>query len=126
MTQRWIVDAMNVIGSRPDGWWKDRRAAMVSLVDAIERWASADQRVTVVLERPPSPPLRSSVIEIAHAPRPAPDSADDEIVRLVEADDDPSNLTVVTSDGALSDRVLSAGARVYPAATFRNLVDPIR
>jgi hypothetical protein len=35
---RWIVDAMNVIGTRPDGWWRDRHAAMVRLVDLLERW----------------------------------------------------------------------------------------
>jgi predicted RNA-binding protein with PIN domain len=124
MTQRWIVDAMNVIGSRPDGWWKDRRAAMVTLVDRLEQWASSGHRVTVVFERPPSPPIDSSVIAIAHAPRAAANSADDEIVRLVETDDDPQNLTVVTSDGALADRVRGAGASVYPAASFRDLVDP--
>ena len=28
-----FVDAMNVIGSRPDGWWKDRAGAMRRLVD---------------------------------------------------------------------------------------------
>jgi hypothetical protein len=39
---RWIVDAMNVIGTRPDGWWKDRRRVMVGLVDQLERWASAE------------------------------------------------------------------------------------
>ena len=123
MTQRWIVDAMNVIGSRPDGWWKDRRGAMVALVDRLEHWASQGHPVTVVFERPPSPPIDSSVITIAHAPRAAANSADDEIVRLVESDDDPQNLTVVTSDGALADRVRRAGASVYPAAMFRNLVD---
>ncbi|EUA20673.1 hypothetical protein I552_6823 [Mycobacterium xenopi 3993] len=37
---RWIVDGMNVIGSRPDGWWEDRRRAMVALVDSLDRWAS--------------------------------------------------------------------------------------
>jgi predicted RNA-binding protein with PIN domain len=126
MTRHWIVDAMNVIGSRPDGWWKDRRAAMVSLVDKLERWASPDHRVTVVFEHPMSPPIESSVIEIAHAPRAAADSADDEIVRLVTAADDPADLTVVTSDTALVERVRAAGASVYPAATFRNLIDPRR
>jgi predicted RNA-binding protein with PIN domain len=125
MTQRWIVDAMNVIGSRPDGWWKDRRAAMVALVDHLEQWASQGHRVTVVFERPPSPPIDSSVIGIAHAPQAAANSADDEIVRLVAADQDPQCLTVVTSDGALSDRVREAGASVYPAGSFRNLIDPI-
>lgn len=122
---RWIVDAMNVIGSRPDGWWKNRRRAMAGLVDQLERWASTqDRQVTVVFERPTSPPIESSVIEIAHAPKAAANSADDEIVRLVQADDRPHDLTVVTSDGALADRVRKAGASVYPAASFRNLIDP--
>jgi predicted RNA-binding protein with PIN domain len=127
MTQRWIVDAMNVIGSRPDGWWKDRRQAMVKLVDQLERWAPGqDHRVTVVFEKPMSPPIDSSVIKIANAPRAAPNSADDEIVRLVEADDQPQDLTVVTSDSALSQRVRNAGASVFPAAGFRDLIDPVR
>lgn len=127
MTQRWIVDAMNVIGSRPDGWWRDRRKALVRLVDQLECWASSqDQGVTVVLERPMSPPIEARAIEIAHAPRAAPNSADDEIVRLVEADDQPHDLTVVTSDSALSERVRNAGASVFPAARFRDLIDPVR
>ena len=33
---RWLVDGMNVIGSRPDGWWKDRHAAMAGLVESLE------------------------------------------------------------------------------------------
>jgi predicted RNA-binding protein with PIN domain len=124
---RWIVDGMNVIGSRPDGWWKNRRRAMVGLVDQLERWASAEgNHVTVVFERPTSPPLHSSVIEIGHAPKAAANSADDEIVRLVRADKRPHEINVVTSDIALADRVRDAGASVYPAASFRNLIDPVR
>jgi uncharacterized protein YaiI (UPF0178 family) len=126
VTQRWIVDAMNVIGSRPDGWWKDRRGAIVRLVDQLECWASTQSHpVTVVLERPMSPPIDSSVIEVAHAPRAAANSADDEIVRLVQADHEPQDLIVVTSDGVLAERVRNAGASVYPAASFRNLIDPV-
>jgi hypothetical protein len=34
---RWYVDGMNVIGTRPDGWWRDRDAAMLHLVDLLER-----------------------------------------------------------------------------------------
>ncbi len=125
MIQRWIVDAMNVIGSRPDGWWKDRRGAMARLVELIEQWAqSQDSNVTVVFEQPMSPPIVSSVIEIAQAPRAAPNSADDEIVRLVQAADRPNDITVVTSDGTLVERVRRARASVYPAAAFRDLVDP--
>jgi predicted RNA-binding protein with PIN domain len=124
---RWIVDAMNVIGSRPDGWWKDRHGAMVRLVDHLERWTpTQDRRVTVVFERPTSPPIESTVVEIAHAPRPTANSADDEIVRLVEAHARPREVTVVTSDSTLADRVRTAGASVYSAAAFRNLIEPPR
>jgi YacP-like NYN domain len=122
---------MNVIGSRPDGWWKDRGRAMATLVENLDRWAlgqpgRADQTdtVTVVFERPPSTPITSSVIEIAHAPRAAANSADDEIVRLVRADAAPREIRVVTSDKALSDRVRGLGADVFPAPSFRDLVDP--
>lgn len=116
---------MNVIGSRPDGWWKDRFGAMTRLVEQLERWASADgHQVTVVFERPLTPPIRSSVIEVAHAPEAAANSGDDEIVRLVRADGQPQEVNVVTSDIALADRVRNSGASVYPAASFRRLIDP--
>lgn len=114
---------MNVIGSRPDGWWKDRHGAVVALVEKLESWASDGRRVTVVLERPPSPPIRSVVIEIAHAPVAAPNSADDEIIRLLRADAYPGEITVVTSDGALAERVRGTGAHVHPASGFRELID---
>src|SRR5258708_5750444 len=84
---------MNVIGTRPDAWWKDRHAAMIRLVDMLERWAAAGgEDVTVVFELPPSPPIRSTVIEVAHAPRPRRDSADDEIVRRLAADLQPGHV----------------------------------
>jgi uncharacterized protein YaiI (UPF0178 family) len=116
---------MNVIGTRPDGWWKNRRRAMLGLVDQLERWAAAEgNHVTVVFERPTSPPIRSSVIEIGHAPKAAANSADDEIVRLVQADERPHEIRVVTSDITLADRVRDAGASTFPAARFRKLIDP--
>jgi len=122
---RWIVDGMNVIGSRPDGWWRDRGSAMARLVEHLEQWAVAEGAdVTVVFERPPSPSIESAVIEVAHAPQPAPNSADDEIVRLVHADPHPDQIRVATSDRALSERVRAAGASVYPAERLRRLIDP--
>jgi uncharacterized protein YaiI (UPF0178 family) len=115
---------MNVIGTRPDAWWKDRHAAMVRLVDLLERWAASDgEEVTVVFEQPPNPPISSTVIEIAHAPRPRRDSADDEIVRRLAADPDPGAIRVVTSDRWLADRVYTAGASVEPAEPFRRRVE---
>jgi predicted RNA-binding protein with PIN domain len=121
---RWLIDGMNVIGTRPDAWWKDRHAAMVRLVDMLERWAAATgEDVTVVFEQPPSPPIRSTVIVVAHAPRPRRDSADDEIVRLLLADAMPGAIRVVTSDIWLSDRVHAAGGTVEPSAPFRTLIE---
>ncbi len=115
---------MNVIGTRPDGWWKDRHAAMVRLVDSLERWSAADGGdVTVVFEQPPRPPIRSTVIEVAHAPRAGANSADDEIVRRVEAEANPGMVRVVTSDNWLSDRVRDAGATPYPSQSFRTLIE---
>ena len=120
---RYLVDGMNVIGSRPDAWWKDRDGAMARLVDRLERWAAATgDDITVVFERPPRPPISSPVIEVASAPRPRPNAADDEIVRRVRADPDPESIRVVTSDRALADLARAAGALVEPAATFRDLI----
>jgi predicted RNA-binding protein with PIN domain len=117
---RWLVDGMNVIGTRPDAWWKDRDAAMLRLVDLLERWAASDgEDVTVVFERPPRPPIRSTVIVVAHAPKPKPNAADDEIVRRLRADLDPAGVRVVTSDRWLADRAWAAGASVEGADSFR-------
>lgn len=81
---------------------------MVMLVERLEGWAITKARgddVTVVFERPPSTAIPSSVVEVAHAPKAAANSADDEIV-------------------ALTDRVRDLGAAVYPAERFRDLIDP--
>ncbi len=116
---------MNVIGTRPDGWWRDRDAAMARLVDLLERFAAeTGDDVTVVFERKPRPPLKSTVIEIAHAPKPGRDAGDFEIARRVEADDKPGSIHVVTSDRWLADRVSEAGATVLGADGFRSRLEP--
>ena len=121
---RWIVDAMNVIGTRPDGWWRDRDAAMARLVDRLERYSAATgDDVTVVFERKPNPPIRSTVIQIAHARKRGPDAADFEIVKIVEADANPRSIQVVTSDRWLGDRVSALGATVFPSEPFRSRID---
>ena len=97
---------------------------MVRLVDMLERWAAVSGAdVTVVFEKPPSPPIRSTVIEVAHAPRPRRDSADEEIMRLLLADPTPGAVRVVTSDRWLTDRAYAAGASVEPSAPFRALIE---
>jgi predicted RNA-binding protein with PIN domain len=119
--ERWIVDGMNVIGSRPDSWWRDRPAAMRSLVADLERWA-AGRAVTVVFDGRPVD-VSADRVEVAFARRRGQNAADDEIVRLVEADRQPRELRVVTSDGQLSRRVRELGAEVVAAASFRRALD---
>jgi len=115
---------MNVIGSRPDGWWRDRHAAMVRLVGQLESFAAAGgEDVTVVFEQPPKPPIRSTVITVAHAPKPRANSADDEIVRLVRADPAPGAIRVVTSDHTLTTLVHAAGASVEGSGSFRARIE---
>jgi len=117
---RWLIDGMNVIGTRPDAWWRDRDGAMLRLVDLLERWAAAEgEDVIVVFERPPSPPIRSTVIEVAHAPRPRANAADDEIIRRLGSDPAPGEVRVVTSDRWLADRAGAIGASVESAMAFR-------
>jgi predicted RNA-binding protein with PIN domain len=121
---RWLIDGMNVIGTRPDGWWRDRDGAMLRLVDQVERWAAtAGDDVTVVFERPPSPPIRSPVIEVTHAPRPKPHAADDEIVRRLRQVSDSAAVRVVTSDRWLADQAWALGATVVSAESFRGWLE---
>jgi predicted RNA-binding protein with PIN domain len=121
---RWYIDGMNVIGSRPDAWWRDRDGAMARLVDLLERWvAESGEDVTVVFERAPSPPIRSTVIEVAHAPRQRANAGDDEIVRRVVLEENPQQVWVVTSDRLLADRVRARGAVVEGADSFRRRLE---
>jgi hypothetical protein len=123
---RRVIDAMNVIGSRPDGWWRDRRAAIERLLGELEGWAAeADEQVVLVLEQPPSPPISSETVEIASAPRPGRDSADQEIVRRLGGWLAEGEATVVTSDRDLAERARSLGAVVEPAAAFRRRLESL-
>ncbi|HEY0318458.1 MAG TPA: NYN domain-containing protein [Solirubrobacterales bacterium] len=121
---RRVVDAMNVIGCRPDGWWRDRRGATERLLDQLEHWArESGEEVSVILEGPPSPPLHSEVVEIGWAPEQGPNSADGEIVRRLEGWLAEDEVTVVTSDRDLVQRATSLGAAVEPAAAFRSRLE---
>jgi uncharacterized protein YaiI (UPF0178 family) len=65
------------------------------------------------------------VVEVRHAPRPKRDAADDEIVRLLAADEDPGGVRVVTSDRWLADRASAAGATVESSRTFRSRLEQL-
>jgi predicted RNA-binding protein with PIN domain len=124
VTTRWLVDGMNVIGTRPDGWWRDRSAAMRDLAGQLERFAEAtgDPVIVVFDGRPRDIP---GAIDVRFADRPGRNAADDEIARLVADDAAPAELRVVTSDADLVSRVRSGGAEVEGAATFRRRLDEI-
>jgi uncharacterized protein YaiI (UPF0178 family) len=117
---RWLVDGMNVIGSRPDGWWRDRDGATRRLLDALD---ARREPVTVVLDAgDPSLARRAGPVRVVIARRRGRDAADDEIVALLQAEPDPSAWTVVTSDAALARRARALGAGVEGAGAFRTRV----
>ena len=111
----WFIDASNVIGSRPDGWWRDREGAARRLIDQVREWA--DEDTTVVLDAGPDDLLGTDGnVTVVRAPRRGRNAADDEIVRLVDGRDDA---LVVTSDAELARRVRALGADVLGAGQFR-------
>ena len=118
---RWLIDASNVIGTRPDGWWRDRDAAARRLVEAVRHWAaSTGEEATVVLDAGPDGLLgEAGGVTVVRAPRRGRDAADDEIVALLAAAAEPGRVRVVTSDRALIDRARSLGAEVEGAGAFR-------
>lgn len=132
-----VVDGANVVGARPDGWWRDRpgaaarlHARLAAAVPAGFPAESLDQPgsrwwpdVVLVLEGaareapvapgpdgPPTPGLRPQVT-VAHAPG----SGDDAIVAVTRDALRAGGYTdavVVTADRALAARVRAEGAAV--------------
>jgi hypothetical protein len=117
-----IVDAANVVGSRPDGWWKDRPGAAARLVERVTRavdTGALEEPVTIVLEGSArsGAPTTTGPVCVVHAPA----SGDDAVVELVRA----HGGTVVTADRALRERVRTAGGTsVGPSWLLERLPDP--
>jgi RNA methyltransferase, TrmH family len=110
--ERLIVDGMNVLGSRPDGWWRDRPAAMAALTRRLDALAAAEGiDVTVIFDGRPHRRVEAAaeMVEVGFAPG-GPDAADREIVARLRADDDPGAIVVVTSDRRLRNSAKAAGA----------------
>ena len=119
MAELIVVDAANVVGSRPDGWWRDRAAAAGRLVDDLERLDAG--QVVVVLEgaaRSGVEPSTRGDLTVTHARG----SGDDEIVAVVRSalDREPdTSVTVVTSDRELRRRVEELGAHTHGPGWLR-------
>jgi predicted RNA-binding protein with PIN domain len=124
-----IVDGMNVIGSRPDGWWRDRARARRRLVDDLAAAGATlgAEQVTVVFDgRPTSPETVAfealGTPEVRFAPG-GPNAADDAIAELVAGSPAPGTIVVVTSDAGLAARVRESGATVEGASGFRRRLE---
>lgn len=107
-----LVDAANVVGSRPDGWWRDRPGAAARLVAQL-RQAVADGAlsppVLVVLEgaaREGEPEGVEGEVEVVHAHG----SGDDRLVEVASSADAP--VTLVSADRELGERARRVGADV--------------
>ncbi len=118
-----VVDVANVMGSVPDGWWRDRPGAASRLLGRIAELAAGGVEASA-LDLPEQVwyPQWSAIIE--GQARAAGDVDGIDVVRAQGEGDDTiiaearrlaasgHSVTVVTSDRGLSDRVRDAGGSV--------------
>jgi predicted RNA-binding protein with PIN domain len=126
-----IIDAMNVIGSRPKTrWWRDRDGAMRRLLEDLSPWgvqvSEAGHEVLVVFDGYPIAGLEDASLDFEFAERAGPNGADDRIVELVQRHPDPAALVVATSDRELQRRVRALGAGVEGVGQFLAKADSAR
>lgn len=112
MTTVLIVDGANVVGSRPDGWWKDRAGAAARLHEQLVTADVPQDVVVLVLEGAAKGGVRvgrDGHLRTVHAPG----SGDDKIVAEAKvASQCGDRVTVVTADRILMGRVERHGAIV--------------
>jgi hypothetical protein len=107
-----LVDAANVIGSRPDGWWRDRPGAARRFVDELHsarRSGTLRRGVVVVLEGRAKHGVAEGDddgVRVVHAEG----EGDDTIARLAAETTEP--VVVVTADRGLRERVLADDVEV--------------
>ena len=117
-----VVDAANVVGSRPTGWWRDRAGAARRLVAELAAFAArTGDEVMIVFDGRPVPGMAdgtSEGVQVSYATRAGRNAGDDRIVEQITRDDDPSSLTVITSDRDLAQRARALGAHVEGASAL--------
>ena len=107
-----VVDAANVVGARPDGWWKDRAGAARRLHEQLLTADVPGDELVLVLEGAAKGGVkagRDAHVRTVHAPK------DGDATILAEARRAAKkgrSVTVVTADRALAANVTGAGARV--------------
>jgi hypothetical protein len=110
-----VVDAANVVGSVPDGWWRDRAGATARLRDNLVSVAAdglapfgPPVEVVLVVEGAAKRVAGTSGVRVVAAGG----SGDDAIVELVRAEGVGRPCVVVTADRGLRARVTALGAEV--------------
>jgi len=113
-----IVDAANVVGSVPDGWWRDRRGAAQRLRDRLAAdglpGRSGEVEIVLVVEGAARGVETVPGVRVESAPG----SGDDHMVDLV-AGATGREVLVVTADRELRRRVTELGARVTGPRSVR-------
>jgi hypothetical protein len=123
-----VIDAANVMGSVPDGWWRDRAGAALRLRDSLIELAG--RGLPASGGRPALPPPLEVVLVVEGAARgvqsipgvrvvAAPGSGDDAIVALVGREGVNRACAVVTADRGLRERVTALGASVLGPRAVR-------
>ena len=128
------MDGNNVMGSRPDGWWRDRTGAARRLVAEVIPLALGHGGVwTIVFDgmEPPRMPPSPECLIVVHTGHGRRDGADDRIVELVHERSDRAASLVYTSDAklrtrvkALGTQVMGSGALLSQIATLRATMEP--
>ncbi|MFT4051919.1 MAG: NUDIX domain-containing protein [Microbacterium sp.] len=128
-----VVDAANVVGSVPDGWWRDRTGATARLLEQLAALAGAGltaevlglpadlwfPSMHVVLEGQARAVGDVPGLEVVRAPGAGDDAIVAEAARLVDAG---GTVTVITSDRGLAARIEGLGAAVRGSSWLRALL----
>lgn len=113
-----VVDAANVVGSVPDGWWRDRQGAAERLRDRLASEGvpavSGPVEIVMVVEGAARGVESVPGVRVSSAPG----SGDDHIVEVVASAGERSVL-VITADRELRRRVGELGADVAGPRTVR-------
>lgn len=126
-----VIDGANVVGSRPDGWWRDRAGAAhrlhARLVAAREFGMLDHGDVVLVLEgaaRAGPPEGEDGGLRTVHAPGSGDDALVAEVTRMVAAAPG-GGIVVVTADRGLRDRVEAAGASCRSPGWLQAILDHV-
>ena len=113
---------MNLIGSRPDGWWRDRQGAQRRLALELAGFAQRGGGEVAVVFDGREHDCGAEGVEVSFAFG-ARNAADHEIARRVEGRSSGERVRVVTSDAELAARVRAAGGEVEGSGAFRRRLD---